>query len=588
MTYDESKKKRKQKEVKGRKPKAGTAMLGEEHLGVLEGGEIGLDIETSGLSPWRDKVAVVTLTDRAGHVVVAHPRGRLSKRLKEFIASRDILVGHNLAGFDFLCLLNAGVDVLRPRVYDTMCAELALQSTDRRDVSVSLKSTVARRTGVALAKDADHSGWMNQTLTPEQVKYCREDVLMLFKLQEEQAKRAEADKDGQLANAIQVENDLVAPIVMMVNNGVPVDVPKMRAYLAQKEKDAEAATARLREALGPINLGSAPQLKKALKERMGADFKSTDKTTLTDQVNFGGALGQVCSDILEWRRVGKRKSMYSDAWIDRYVVDGRIHPRIWTCSTDTGRMSSSDPNAQQWPRDMRVVCGGVPGHKMVWADYSQLEVRVAAAVANCPGLKAIFADGRHVHTLLASEAFGTVYDSVTEAQKQLAKGLTFTILFGGGPDSFYEYARRAGYDLSPMEARQIFKRFFERCPGMFRLKQVAQAKAQQGRTRPVTLRLPTGLKRVLIGWKASPSRIMNTLIQGSAAAGMKFAVLEAHRRGLMKYACAPIHDELLGCVPDKEVRDYMVELSESMEEGMREIMDVPAPVEAKSGAYWGK
>jgi DNA polymerase I-like protein with 3'-5' exonuclease and polymerase domains len=583
-TAKEAEARRAVKDLKGRKPRKATVMVGEEHLGTVDSQEVGLDIETSGLSPWRDKVAVVTLTSPDGSIVVIPLRGRKSKRVKDFLEDRKLLVGHNLAGFDFLCLLNHGIDVLKPEVYDTMVSELAIQSTDRRDVSVNLKSTVARRTGVAISKDADHAGWMNPTLTAEQLKYCAEDVIELFKLKKAQLETAD---EGQ-TNAIGVENALVPAIVKMVMNGVPTDVPKLKAFIKGQDAVIKETEGRIFKELGGlINLGSHVQIKKAF-DAQGWTMKSTNKEMLEEQTKFGGRVGKVCEDILEWRHANQRKKMYKQEWIDKYVIDGYIHPRIWTCSTDTGRMSSSDPNAQQVPRDMRPVFGGVPGHKMVWADYSQLEVRVAAEVANCPGLRAAFESGLHIHTLLASEAFGVPYDDVTEEMKQLAKGLTFTVLFGGEYPSFHAYAQRAGYDLSMQEAAAIFARFFKKFSGMAALKAMAKEKARMGATRPITLRLPTGLKRVLIGWKASPSRIMNTLIQGGAAAGLKFAVLEAHRRGLTDHLCAPIHDELLGCVPNKMEPDFKVELAEAMMEGMKQVTDVPCPAVAKSGDYWGK
>jgi DNA polymerase I len=571
-------------------------LLGEDNLGALQGDdEIVLDLETSGLSPFRDKIAVTSLYGLKSKTgVVIHNRGKMSPALKKFIGTRKLIIGHNLAAFDLLFLNNYGVDVFTPAVYDSMLAELCILSTDRRDVSVNLKSTLNRRTGVKIAKNADHGSWMNPNLTAEQLDYCFDDIEELGNLRKEQIARADDDQ----LNAMDVEHSLVPGIVKMVSNGMPIDVKKLNIFLYGNTKEKVLGQQDIIDRLegklnkkfgGPINFNSPVQLKKAL-VGLGYNFESTAAQVLEDQAQFGGEIGEICSDILEIRHAGQRLKMYKPEWIDKFVTKGKIHPQIWACSTDTGRMSSSNPNCQQIPADMRSVFGGVPGHNMVWADFSQLEVRVAAAVSNCPGLMEVFNKGLHVHTDIASKAFHCKYEDVTEALIRLAKGLTFTLLFGGGWESFQQYAKRAGYDLSDMECQKIFFEFFRAYPGMRDLKDTAKRmSAQHKRTgKPVVLRLPTGLKRVLMGWKASPSRIMNTLIQSGAAAGLKFGIIECHRRGLTDYLSAAIHDELLAVVPNKLVKEYSVELAECMEFGMAQIMDVSAPVVVKSANYWGK
>jgi len=571
-----------------------TVLLGPEHLEKFQGvEEVGVDIETGmrrgggpmdGLNPWRGAVAVITYYDEDSNtVIVDHCRGKVSKESKKFLESRKRIVGHNLAGFDLLYLHTHGVHLEHVDVWDTMLSELALLTTDRRDVSVSLKSTVARRTGKKLKKDQDHSGWMNERLTESQMGYVVGDVTELMKTKKEQLARAD---DDQLM-AIEVENALVPIIVKMSTNGVPVDTAKMKAFIGGQAKSFDALSKKLSKDLGPINFGSHVQVRAAF-AKLGFELKATGKEVLKDHAMFPGKCGELCKDLLELKHAKQRMNMYKDDWMHEYVIDGLIHPRYWTCSTDTGRMSSSSPNLQQWPRDMRLVVGGVPGHKMVWGDYSQLEIRVAAAVANCPGLKAAFEGGKHIHTDVASIAFKVPYDEVTKDMVKLAKALSFTMLFGGGWETFATYARMAGFPLTRAEAERIIHDFFAAYPGLMRLKDFANKECNKARygNFPVTLRLPTGLKRHLFGYKASPSRLMNTLIQGGAAAGLKFSMIECHRRGLTEYMVSAVHDELVASVPDKKVHEFKGELDECMKYGMREIMDVPVEVDIKSGNYW--
>ena len=123
-------------------------LVGEEYLKAIEHEQdIGLDLETSGLSPWHDKIAVVSIKapESDTHLII-HTRGKLSPRLKKWLGTRERLTLHNGAGFDLLLMHEAGIDVFSPKLYDTMLAELALLTTNRRDVSVNLKSTMYRRT----------------------------------------------------------------------------------------------------------------------------------------------------------------------------------------------------------------------------------------------------------------------------------------------------------------------------------------------------------------------------------------------------------------------------------------------------------
>lgn len=883
-------------------------LLGEENLKVIEHEQdIGLDLETSGLSPWRDKIAVISiLAPKSKTHLIIHCRGKISKRVKQWLGTRERLTLHNGAGFDLLLMHEAGIDVFKPTVHDTMLAELALLTTDRRDVSVSLKSTMYRRTGKKISKDADHSGWMNPRLTENQVNYCVDDIKELINLRDAQLTRA----DDEQLNAIGVENDLIPVLVKMVCNGMPIDLAKLKAFLKGQERDIVETTRRLSEKLGPINFASHVQLKKALVMANPAwELKSTGAEVLEEIIMYPGALSDICTDLLTLRHAAQRKKMYRPEWIQKYVVDGVVHPRIWSCSTDTGRMSSSDPNCfsddtevmtrqgwklfsgvteqdelaqfdqvtdkitfscpdeiilrqykgpmvqirnltntvnllvtpdhdclirgidgsyvkvhaehyptdmtwgskwyqphsglydgagqklslpeiillaaiqadgsvdkyrimwgltkkrkikrltwamnelglvvtkypdtpegqkrfaikfsenelpewiqaakffgswlldfdagtlkllfeelrnwdgrwkgetlqyfssistncdwaqilgilsgvrctvrkydstsqfpgdhpqmnmccgsykrkytgtkscakqlldyegmvycvtmpkgtvivrregaavitgqcQQIPADMRSIYGGTPGHKVVWADLSQAEIRVAAAVANCPGLRRVFSQGLHVHTDIASKSFRVDYDKVDDNLKKLAKGLTFTMLFGGAWETFQLHARQAGTDLSDQECQKIFKDFFNAYPGMRDLKKTATRMCYNHRNsgRPLELRLPTGLKRLLVGWKIKPSVLMNTLIQGGAAAGMKFALLEAHRRGLTDYLSLTVHDELVAAwVPNKMAEEYGHELVEVLNFGLSQVMaDVPSEAVYKVGDYWGK
>jgi DNA polymerase-1 len=584
---------------KGRKEPR--VFMGEEHLDKLaDDPALYVDLETcvgtsthsdAALSPFLGKIAVVTMfSEKTNSVVIAHPRGRpLSKRLKHYLEGRAEMIGHNLGGFDLQFMVNAGVDISGVRIWDTMLAESAILTSDRRDVRVSLKASAARRLKTTLKKLNDHTGWAKPTLTDLDVRYCVEDVCDLARLKQAQIERA----DKEQIQAIAVECELVHPMVKMALNGLPVNSTKLKKAIAGQKEVAEKMAAAIQAKLGSMNLGSPVQLRKAMNEWLEAraepPMKSTAADMLLDQAMFGGEFGELCERVIEHRHANQRIKMYPiPQWIDRFVVDGRIHPHWWTASTDTMRMSCSDPNLQQWPRDMRGVVGGLQGYSIVKCDLQQAEIRMAAAVSGCPGLRKAFDEGLHIHSDIASKSFHIPYNEVATRNggqyKQLGKALTFTMLFAGGTETFMLSAKRAGVDLDEAEADKIFRDFFTAYPGIKRLKDTAKGMSRSHHT---VIRLPTGAKRVLVSYNNSPSKIMNTLIQGGAAAGLKFGMLEAHRRGLFEFIGAAVHDELVACVPDKMAKDVGREMEISMNLGMESVMDgVKSQCEVKIGKWW--
>ncbi len=571
------------------KKKKPLVFVGEEHLDKLKNDPRAyLDIETNGLNPHKDKTAVITFfSENENVVVVTQPRGKVSKRLQSYIGSREEIVGHNILAFDLLFLANAGVDVLKPKLYDTMVSEGCILTSERRDVSVSLKASVQRRVGTKLKKDQDHTGWMNEILTAQQIEYCSGDVRELANLRNAQIERAD---EGQ-KDAIQLESELAPAIVQMSLNGLPISRPKLETYIKGQAGMMAGLRGSLIDRLGPINLASPVQMKKALNQWLeshgDAPLTGTSAIVLQEQSQLGGQFGKLCEDILEYRHSEKRVKLYTPAWMDRFILNGRVRPRWWTTRTETLRMSSSDPNCQAIPRDMRAVFGGVPGHQVVKVDLQQVEVRMAASVANCPGLRAAFEAGRHIHTDIASRVFSIPYDEVATREggrfKQLAKKLTFTLLFGGGVETFQLSAKRDGMHLTRSECEKIFSDFFQAYPGLLELKREA---SRQCKKSVVILRLPTGVKRILAGYTKTPSRVQNSLIQGGAAAGFKLGMLEAYKRGLFEYVCGAVHDEIVACVPTKAAKEFAVELEQSMNLGMEQIMDVPSVAVGTIGEWW--
>ena len=547
---------------------------------------VALDIETSGLSPWQDKTAVVSLYgEKSKTPAVLHVRGGMPASLREWLSDpQRRFVTHNGVGFDILFLANAGVDVDGPEWYDSLIAESALLAAGRHRASVSLRATLQRRLKKEIDKSQQLSTWMAPVLNEEQIAYCADDVQHLPKLRAKQL--AQAKKDGK-SEALALEHEIIPVVVAMSRNGLPVDRGLLDEYLDSQRDGLVETTAALRRELGLINLDSPIQLRKALGTR-GVELASTASNILKELSQLGGTGGHLAQLILNYRYNRQRLKVYSEEWLAKHVQkDGTIKARFWQCGTDTGRFSSTDPNLQQIPRDMRWVFRAPEGYKVISADYSQIEIRVAAALAQDEAMAQAL-ESEDVHGMVASLAFGVPMEELSKEQRTLAKAMSFTWLFCGGVKRFAQNVKLSGGHMSEAEVRQLFERFERRFYRLQYMRQRAFALARRGGS--VVLTLPSGLKRQLAGENLKPTSIVNTAVQGGAAAGLKFSMAEIRRRGLHHMLAATVHDELVAVVPSAEAEDYAHELEAAMLAGMERVTQgfVSVKVGLTIGDAWGK
>ena len=532
-----------------------------------------VDIETGGLNPWRDPVAVVSIYGpRSGVCSILHVRGSIPLPIIELLSRPGVThTKHNGTAFDDLFLATNGVDVFKPRLRDTLISELVAIKAARRDTRVSLQSSVKRRTGVQLNKSIDHRTWMQPTLTEEQLSYAGGDVLHLPALYAEQRASVKGTKQDRAMN---IEEALIPAVIRTTLNGLPFSSRAHALYTSRLAVERDEAEDALVQAFGPINLRSAKQVKEALAE-YGVVVRDTAHDTLVEISEMGGRAGEVVDLILNFKEPDQRLKMYSEEWVGKHVVDDWIHPRIWQCGTDTGRMSNSDPNLQQVPKDAaRKIVEAPEGYCILSADYSQIEIRVAAYYARDSAMVEAL-NAEDLHTAVAAMIFGKLAEEISPDERKLAKAAVFTLLFGGGAGRLYDYARHNGSAITEQGARLLVKQFFLRFPGLAAMRSKAYARAESHS--PLPLDLPTGLRRTLVGETLKGTTILNTMVQGAAAAGLKYAVIEAHKAGLTKYTGAFVHDEIVACVPIKEVREYAHELRECMIRGMWWVLPEECP-----------
>jgi len=551
---------------------------------------IGLDIETTGLSPWRNQVATIQLYgDRTGTASFTQCLGGVvPPAIKDVLERPDVvLIAHNGAAFDFQFLRQAGVDVFRPSWYDTMIAEIALTTSGRRNISKSLRATTKRRLSVTLDKDTALrvGGWDAEELTLERVKYAMRDVLHLPALM--RAQQGQAEEKG-MAGGLAFEVAALKATGLMIANGMPLNDAALEEYRGTQRAIADESAAVLGAELPSIkNLNSVAQVKQALADQ-GIELTFTRAEILEELAQFGGRAGALANNILRYRHAVKRYGMYDQEWAAEHVQpDGRVHARYWQASTETTRYASSDPNLQQVPRNMRWCWGWEPDRMVVSGDYSQIEVKGAAFVAEDEKLLAL-CDAEDVHVEIACAVFGLAHDQVDTEIRRRAKAIVFTLLFGGGARRLFEYARQKGSSMTEIEAERYVTTFFSTFPGLARTRERAHQLCQHRRA--VTLVFPSGLKRIVAGDNLRPTVLLNNTVQALAACGIKRAMVLAVERGLGSYLAAQVHDEIvLAGVPAPDVEDAGVTLTQCMEKGMEEVMPgVPSSVKLEIGPAWGR
>ncbi len=563
--------------------------VGEAVTALSESRSLALDLETSGLSPWRDRVAVVTLRDNeTGVTAVLHIRGEWPEALVNFLSQPRTYIVHNGVGFDIHCLATAGVDVEVPTWYDTLVGETAVVQTNRRDVRVNLQASLRRRLGKEILKEADHGSWMNPELGEEQMVYVTDDVRYLHDLHDAQwAKAAETGCE----DALRLEMAIMPVVVRMTQNGTPFDLDALTRYFETLQVRKGVAGARLLERFGTLNWRSPLQVRKAFLS-MGVDIAKTDKDTFRAMAEGEGEWGAVARDVLDYKYADQRMKMYGQAWIDQYVYQHHdrefkywAHPRFWQCSTNTTRFSSSDPNFQQIPRDMRHVVGGVPGYKVVSGDYSQIEVVIAAYLANDQDMLAAMHAGHDIHTYVASQLFKVPIDQVADQQRKVSKAGNFTLLFCGGHKTLWARARLDGASITLKGAEQVKAAYLQRFRGIAAMR--ARAEMTANRRGAVVLKYPTGHRRVLTGADLRSTTIVNNTVQGTAAGGLKFGLLAMKKSGTWRDLMLTVHDENVALVKEGEAQEYAEQMEKDMLAGMHRIMPgAPVKVKMTIGDRW--
>jgi DNA polymerase I-like protein with 3'-5' exonuclease and polymerase domains len=291
-------------------------------------------------------------------------------------------------------------------------------------------------------------------------------------------------------------------------------------------------------------------------------------------------------------RLDKLLSTYA-YWPREYVRGDRIYARLHPLAADSGRFSCTDPNLQQVPRGdtapgLRACFVPPAGHVLVVADYSQIELRVAAHLAPCDAMRTVFREGRDPHRATAATITGRPEVEITERERRLAKAVNFGFLFGMGPARFRQYAHDSyGVELDETAARRARDAFLRTFPGIAEWHRRVGALGRRGGS--VTVRTALGRRKKFDAERFSFNAALNIPVQGTAADGFKLAMTRLHPRlqELGARGVLVVHDEYVAECPQERAEEVREIVQRTMIEAMSEVVtSVPIEVEASVCATW--
>jgi len=579
------------------------------------------DTETTGLDPqtaiiigisfsWAAHQGVyVQLTDRQlreadlfAQNEEAAMRQDALKALEDFravLADEGIAkTGHNLK-FDLGILHWHGLHVGGP-LFDTMLAHSLLEPDQRHGMDY-LSEVYLGYTPISIKALIGEKKNENMANVPLErlAEYAAEDADVTWQLR---GKFEPMLKERGLERVFyEIEAPLLPVIVDMEAEGIQIDAGALAEFSRQLEKQMVVLEARIHQLAGEaFNLNSPKQLGTVLYEKLKLvenpkKTRTGQYSTDEDVLQLLAAEHEIVRLLLEYRSLTKLKSTYADALPQAISPrTGRVHTTFQQAATATGRLASNNPNLQNIP--IRTELGQeirrafVPrddNHTLLSADYSQIELRIIAAISRDEGMLAAFASGEDIHTATAARVFGVELKAVTNEQRRQAKMVNFGIAYG---ISAFGLAQWLG--IPRAEAAQIIEHYFASYPGIRRYidDTIAQAK-KSGYVETVT-----GRRRYLRDINSANGTTrgqaerfaINTPIQGTAADMIKLAMSAIHgelsTRKLKSKLLLQVHDELVFDVPQNEEAEVRGLVEDKMKHALK--LDVPILVEVGTGKNW--
>ncbi len=565
------------------------------------------DTETTSLNELDAKVLGVSFSFEKGkafYVNMPDNFEETKKILNEFkpIFNSDKIekVAQNLK-YDLKVLLKYGIKIAGPQ-FDTMLAHYLVNPDGRHSMDV-LAEKYLNYKPISITSLIGKKGKNQLSFSDVQIEkakeYACEDADITFQLKQKIYKEL---MDKQLAHLmVRLEMPLVPVLSDVEMEGIRVDDKFLNDYSIELERMSNEIEKSIYEMSGvTFNIASPKQLGEVLFDHMKIDAKAKKTKTgqyKTDEATLEklSAENQVVSDILNYRKINKLRSTYVDA-LPKLIhpKTGRVHTHFSQAVAATGRLSSTNPNLQNIPirtdlgKEIRKAF--VPrdeNHTLLAVDYSQIELRIVASIAEDKGMIEAFNDNMDIHTATASKVFGVALKDVTKDQRYKAKSVNFGLIYGQGA-----FGLAQNLKISRTEARELIDAYFEQFSGVKKYmedtinfcRENGYVKTIMGRKRFI----PdiNSNNQTVVGF--AERNAINAPIQGSAADMIKLAMINIHRRLTTMQTGAKmilqVHDELLFDVPKKELDNIQKIIKHEMEIAMP--LKVPVVAEAGNGNNW--
>ncbi len=512
--------------------------------------------------------------------------------LNIFLDEKKLVIGHDVKQL-VKALFKEGHE-FGAKLFDVMIASYILNSSTRAH---DLQSIVLRELGEELAEAP------KETLFGIDAHALAADCVYFAELKEKYLTDLKAEKSEKLFDDIEMA--LIPVLAHMEVSGVAVDLPLLKKLSSEVGAAIEKVTKKIwKEAGEEFNVASSTQLRDILFEKMGLVSEGIKKgktgySTAASELEKLRGMSPIIEMIEEHRELSKLQNTYIDTLPELVnAKTGRIHSSFNQAVAATGRLSSVDPNLQNIPirtelgREVRRAFWAEKGNTLVAADYSQIELRIVAALANDPIMIEVFKNGEDIHRATAAVINGVPLEEVSKEMRSAAKAINFGVLYGQGA-----YGLSAQTGMTQFEAKEFIKKYFEKFEGVKKYMDGILAEAKK------TGYVETffGRRRYIPELKSSNFQLrnagermaINMPVQGTAADIMKLGMIEAYnklqemkewKKGEIRMILQ-VHDEIV------------VEVSEGLEEKVSGILkramegvielSVPIIVEVSVGKRWG-
>lgn len=506
--------------------------------------------------------------------------------LRIFLEQPELQVYFHNAGFDIKCLMASGIEV-KGEIYDTMVAS-RLINQGQANVKHSLAEVVRRELLKTMDKTLQAQDWMTAELNDADLHYAMEDVRMTWECAH--PLHAKIFEQG-LLETYRLETALIPVVARMELKGMYVDTEQLKSarefYSANKTEGVSFYVALLDEQLkekgheglprlasGEYNLNAkatgkvrdgtkvpagfnmaSPRQHAAYWGVLGILPKDADGKVSLDKKNLATYRHHEIVRAYEFYKKAEKRSTMAEKLLEHVGSDQRIHAQFMPLQTATGRFSCANPGLQQIPRDpeFRNAFTAPEGYVLVQADYSAMELRYLAAVAQCKPMLDAFNSGADLHTRTAALMYGISDDKVDKSQRTAAKACNFGLAYASAPGGLQSYFATLGLYISPKEAREFHQMWHAAYPEIGVWHRWCQRQVDAGN--PV--RTAIGRRRALYGEENRVQIYANNTIQGGCADIMKAALIGIYRN-------LPQNATLVACIHDEVLCECCIEQAEEV------------------------